>query len=64
MGSRLLENLASRTFTGDLILRETFDDQILSNSKKLWISMQRALLDIHFMILLAELAHLEVPRIR
>ena len=44
-------------FTGDLILRGTFEIQTLPNSKKLWISIQRTLLDIHFMMLLEEVAH-------
>ena len=33
-------------FTVDLILRWTFETQISPNSKKLWISMQRAVLYI------------------
>ena len=39
-------------FTEDFILRGTFEAQILSNSKKLRISMLRALLNSHFMKLL------------
>ena len=46
-------------FTGDLILRGTFETQILRNSRNLWISNQRALLDIHFMLSLEELTHLK-----
>ena len=38
-------------FSGDLILRWTFELQILPNSKKLWISMQRALLYRHFIVI-------------
>ena len=40
---------------GDLILRGNFDPQILPNSKKFLVNIQRALLDIHFMVLLKEL---------
>ena len=49
-------------FTGDLILRGTFEKQILPNSKKLRIIMQCALLDIHFIILLEELTYAEFLR--
>ena len=34
-----------------------FDLQILLNFRKYWVSMQRALLDMHFMILLEKLTH-------
>ena len=44
-----------KRFTRDLILRRNFDPHILPNSKKFYISMQRALLDIHFIMLLEEL---------
>ena len=44
---------------GSLILRRNFDPHILSNSIKLWMSMKRALLDIHFMMSLGELTHLK-----
>ena len=44
-------------FTKDLILRGNFDPQILPNSKKFWMSMQRVLLYIHFMVLLREFTH-------
>ena len=50
--------------TGDLIFRGTFQTQILSISKKLWISMQRALLYILFMMLLEKLARPKFLRIR
>ena len=49
---------------GDLILRGTFETPILPNSKKLWISMQLALLDIHFMMLIEELTRPKFLRIR
>ena len=51
------------TGTEDLILRENVGPQILLNSKKFWVSIQRALLNIHFMMLLEELTHPKVPRI-
>ena len=41
-----------KRFMGDLNLRRTFETGILPNSKKLWISMQHALLYRHFMKLL------------
>ena len=45
-------------------LRKIFDSLVLPNSKKLWRSMQRSLVDTHFMMLLEVYAHPKFLRIR
>ena len=51
-------------FTRDLILRGNFKPQILPIPKKLWLSMQRALLDTRPMMLLEEFTQPNFLRIR
>lgn len=56
---RILEAL-----TEELILRGTFEIQILPNCKQLCINVQCALLDMHSTMFLEELAHLRFLIIR
>ena len=53
-----------KRFTGDLVLREIFETQVLPNYKKLRLSMQRGLVDISFVMLLDEHTHPKFLRIR
>ena len=59
------QGLESRTFYGrSYLTKKYFDSQILSNSNRFWMSMQRAVLDIHFMTLLEDITQPEFLRIR
>ena len=52
-----------KRFTRDLISRRNFNLQILPNSEQSWMSMQHALLDIHFMCVLKEFTYPNIFRI-
>ena len=53
-----------KPFMRDLILRGNLNPQILPNSKKFWTSMQHALLDINFLVLLEELTKVKFLKLR